>query len=47
MNNTIVEEVLQDLGVLDFGKGITADSNIVIWREGHSPSHYPTAFTAR
>jgi len=34
VNNTIVEEVLQDLGVLDFGKGITADSNIAIWREG-------------
>ena len=27
VNQTIVEEVLQDLGVLDFGKGITADSN--------------------
>ena len=28
VNQTIVEEVLQDLGELDFGKGITADSNI-------------------
>ena len=25
VNQTIVEEVLQDLGVLDFGKGITAN----------------------
>jgi hypothetical protein len=33
VNHTIVEEVLQDLGVLDFGKGITAGSNIAIWRE--------------
>src|SRR5246127_383862 len=33
VNQTIVEEVLQDLGVLDFGKGITAGSNIAVWRE--------------
>jgi hypothetical protein len=33
VNQTIVEEVLQDLGLLDFGKGITAESNIAIWRE--------------
>src|SRR5215471_5313003 len=33
VNQTIVEEVLQDLGVLDFGQGITAGSNIAIWRE--------------
>src|SRR5262245_48070739 len=33
VNQTIVEEVLQDLGVLDFGKGVTAASNIAIWRE--------------
>jgi hypothetical protein len=33
VNQTIVEEVLQDLGVLDFGKGITADANVSIWRE--------------
>jgi hypothetical protein len=33
VNQTIVEEVLQDLGVLDFGKGVTAYSNIAIWRE--------------
>lgn len=33
VNQTIVEEVLQDLGTLDFGKGVTAESNIAIWRE--------------
>lgn len=33
VNHTIVEEVLQDLGVLDFGKGVTAKSNAALWRE--------------
>ena len=33
VNQTIVEEVLQDLGVLDFGHGNTAEANIAIWRE--------------
>jgi len=33
VNQTIVEEVLQELGVLDFGQGVTANSNIAIWRE--------------
>ncbi|WP_295453673.1 hypothetical protein [uncultured Thiodictyon sp.] len=33
VNQTIVEEVLQDLGTLDFGKGVTAAANIAIWRE--------------
>jgi hypothetical protein len=32
VNQTIVEEVLQDLGILDFGKGVTADANIALWR---------------
>lgn len=32
VNRTIVEEVLQDLGTLDFGKGVTADANIGLWR---------------
>jgi hypothetical protein len=39
VNQTVVEEVLQDLGVLDFGKGITADSNVSIWRE--RGTHHP------
>jgi hypothetical protein len=33
VNHTIVEEVLQDLGVLDFGKGVTAKCNAALWRE--------------
>ena len=33
VNQTIVEEVLQDLGTLDFGNGVTAAANIAIWRE--------------
>ena len=33
VNQTIVEEVLQDLGVLDFGKGVTAKSNAALWRQ--------------
>jgi hypothetical protein len=33
VNQTIVEEVLQDLGELDFGKGITAKSNVALWRQ--------------
>ncbi len=33
VNHTIVEEVLQDLGELDFGKGLIAKSNAALWRE--------------
>ena len=33
VNHTIVEEVLQDLGELDFGKGVTAKSNASLWRQ--------------
>lgn len=33
VNQTIVEEVLQDLGTLDFGNGVTAAANVAIWRE--------------
>jgi hypothetical protein len=49
VNQTIVEEVLQDLGVLDFGKGVTADSNIAIWRERgtHQPMCGEFAFEAK
>jgi hypothetical protein len=32
VNQTIVEEVLQYLGVLDFGKGVTAKCNVALWR---------------
>jgi hypothetical protein len=49
VNQTIVEEVLQDLGVLDFGKGVTADSNIALWRERgtHHPMCGEFAFEAK
>jgi len=49
VNQTIVEEVLQDLGVLDFGKGITAESNVAIWRERgtHKPMCGEFAFQAK
>jgi hypothetical protein len=49
VNQTIVEEVLQDLGTLDFGKGVTADSNIAIWRERgtHHPMCGEFAFQAK
>jgi hypothetical protein len=33
VNRTIVEEVLQDLGTLDFGKGVTAKANAALWRQ--------------
>ena len=32
VSNTIVEEVLQDIGVLDFGQGISCKANVAIWR---------------
>jgi len=32
VGGTIVEEVLQDIGVLNFGAGITAGANVALWR---------------
>jgi hypothetical protein len=32
VSHTIIEEVLQDIGLLDFGKGITAMANVTLWR---------------
>jgi hypothetical protein len=32
VNQAIVEEVLQDLGTLNFGKGVAADSDVALWR---------------
>jgi hypothetical protein len=32
VSNTIVEEVLQDIGILDFGDGLTCKANVAIWR---------------
>src|SRR5215510_4558399 len=49
VNQTIVEEVLQDLKVLDFGRKITAEANIAIWRERgmHHPLCREFAFEAK
>ena len=32
VNGTIVEEVLQDIGSIDFGSGLSAKTNVGIWR---------------
>jgi hypothetical protein len=49
VNQTIIEEVLQDLGMLDFGKGVTANANIALWRERgmHHPLCGEFAFQAK
>jgi len=32
VSNTIIEEVLQDICMLDFGEGVTAKTNVSLWR---------------
>ena len=32
VSETIIEEVLQDIGVLDFGDGVAAKVNVSLWR---------------
>jgi len=32
VNGAVIEEVLQDIGALDFGDGITGKSNVAVWR---------------
>ena len=32
VGDTIVEEVLQDIGTLDFGDGVAAKCNVALWR---------------
>ncbi|MGZ3445795.1 MAG: hypothetical protein ACXU88_08955 [Myxococcaceae bacterium] len=32
VSDVIVEEVLQDLGIVDFGKGISGKANVALWR---------------
>ena len=32
VSNTIIEEVLQDIGLLDFGYGLACKANVAIWR---------------
>ena len=33
VNHTAVEEVLLDIGMLDFGKGVQAKANVAVWRD--------------
>jgi hypothetical protein len=49
VNNTIIEEVLQDIGLLDFGQGVTAKANVAIWRTRgeHRPLIGEFAFQVR
>jgi hypothetical protein len=49
VNQTIVEEVLQDLGTLDFGKGVIANANVALWRTRgeHQPLVGEFAFQAK
>jgi hypothetical protein len=32
VNHTAVEEILLDVGMLDFGKGVTSKANVAVWR---------------
>lgn len=49
VNQTVVEEVLQDLGELDFGKGVVTDANVALWRTRgeHLPLVGEFAFAAK
>jgi hypothetical protein len=49
VNNTIIEEVLQDIGGLDFGHGLAAKANVGIWRTRgeHRPLIGEFAFQVR
>jgi hypothetical protein len=49
VNDTIIEEVLQDIGTLDFGAGIKAKTNVAIWRTRgeHRPLIGEFAFQVR
>ena len=49
VNETIIEEVLQDIGLLDFGEGMLAKTNIAIWRTRgeHRPLIGEFAFQVR
>ncbi len=49
VHQTIVEEVLQELGVLDFGRGVTAKCNVALWRTRaeHEPLCGEFAFQAK
>jgi len=45
VNQTIVEEVLLDLGKLDFGKGVIAETNAALWRARGDHQHLVGEFS--
>ena len=49
VNHMVVEELLQDLATLEFGKGIAADCNIALWRTRaeHAPLVAEFAFQCK
>jgi len=49
VNGAIIEEVLQDIGTLDFGDGILGKTNVAIWRTRgeHRPLIGEFAFQVR
>lgn len=49
VHQTVVEEVLQELGELDFGRGVTAKCNVALWRTRaeHRPLCGEFAFQAK
>ena len=49
VNDTIIEEVLQDIGQLDFGEGVVCKTNVSIWRTRgeHRPLIGEFAFQVR
>jgi hypothetical protein len=49
VSDTIIEEVLQDIGMLDFGQGIRAKVNVALWRTRgeHRPMVGEFAFQIR
>ena len=49
VSDTIIEEVLQDIGMLDFGQGIVAKTNVALWRSrgDHRPLIGEFAFQIR
>ena len=49
VSNTIIEEVLQDICLLDFGQRVTAKTNVAIWRTRgeHRPLIGEFAFQVR
>jgi hypothetical protein len=49
VNQMIVEEVLVDLGKLDFGRGVTAKTNVALWRArgDHKPLVGEFAYQAK